>query len=77
MCRRAGNMPSPAPFASAPGRALLAHPLARVRIADGAEWGVRDALLTNAEWERGDAHIEVSGGIWDGNCRHVRRAAEG
>jgi hypothetical protein len=58
------------------GTRLLAHPLARVRIADGAEWGVRDALLTNAEWERGDAHIEVSGGIWDGNCRHVRRAAE-
>jgi hypothetical protein len=55
---------------------LLAHPLARIRIADGAEWGVRDALLTNADWEGGDADIEVSGGVWDGNCRNVRRADE-
>jgi hypothetical protein len=55
---------------------LLVHPSARIRIADGAEWGVRDALVTNADWETGDQHIEISGGTWDGNNPNVHRAAE-
>lgn len=58
------------------GTRLLAHPEARIRIADGVEWGVRDALVTNADWENGDSGIEVVGGIWDGNNRNVRRAGE-
>jgi len=58
------------------GTRLLVHAAACLRLADGAELGVRDALITNADWEGGDHDIEVSGGIWDGNCRHVRRAEE-
>ena len=58
------------------GMRLMAHPGARIRIADGVEWGVRDALLTNADWEAGNRSIEVAGGVWDGNNPKVRRAAE-
>ncbi len=55
---------------------LLAHPAAHLRIADGAPFTVHDALITNADWEQGDHNIEVSGGQWDGNNQHVRRAEE-
>lgn len=58
------------------GTRLLAHPCSCVRIADGTEWGVRDALLTNADWQAGDGGIHVSGGTWDGNNPCVRRANE-
>ena len=58
------------------GCRIIAHPQARIKIADGAEWGVRDALVTNADWETGNSRIEIVGGTWDGNCPNVRRAAE-
>jgi hypothetical protein len=71
-----GEYPLARPIRMRSRTRLLAHPLARIRIADGARWGVRDALLTNADWEGGDTRIEISGGTWDGNCARVRRAAE-
>ena len=39
------------------GTRILAHPSACIRLADGAELGVGDALVTNAEWEKGNEGI--------------------
>lgn len=71
-----GEYPVASPIRLRSGTRLLAHPQARIRIADGAPFGVRDALVTNADWDGGDEQIEISGGIWDGNCMNVLRAAE-
>jgi hypothetical protein len=72
----AGTYPVAAPIRLRSGTRLIAHPAAVIRLADGAELGVKDALVTNADWDGGDSDISIEGGIWDGNCLNVRRAAE-
>ena len=46
---------------------LLLHPLAELRLADGAGRSMNDYLLTNSEHEFGNKSITIEGGIWDGN----------
>lgn len=45
------------------GQTLRLDATTTVRLADGAN----DYMLVNADTETGNAHITVSGGIWDGN----------
>ena len=47
--------------------ALVAHPHARLRFADGSGRGEQDFLLTNRDHTKGNANITVEGGLWDGN----------
>ena len=55
---------------------LILHPLAKIRLADGA--GVhRDVyLITNKNHGTGDCCIEIEGGIWDGNNPKNPRGSE-
>jgi polygalacturonase len=72
----AGTYSVATPIRLRSGTRLIAHPAAVIRLADGAELGVKDALVSNANWDDGDSDISLEGGIWDGNCLNVRRAAE-
>jgi Pectate lyase superfamily protein len=58
-------------------RTLIAHPLAVIRLADGAARNAGDFLLANADYHAGNHHITVSGGIWDGNNENNRRGPDG
>ena len=49
------------------GKTILAHPEAVLRLADGAGRDVDSFLLTNADRDSGNHHIEINGGTWDGN----------
>ena len=48
---------------------LLLHPQATLRLADGVGRTADDFLLTNADHDTGNEHIEVRGGTFDGNNR--------
>jgi hypothetical protein len=49
------------------GTRLTVHPQAVLRLADGAGVDQHSHLLTNSDPQGGNADIEISGGIWDGN----------
>ena len=50
------------------GTRLCLHPAAVIRQADGAGRDSANFVLTNADPERGDCDITITGGIWDGNA---------
>ena len=59
------------------GKTILAHPEAVLRLADGAGRDVDSFLLTNVDRDSGNHHIEVNGGIWDGNNQGNHRGPDG
>ena len=59
------------------GKTILAHPEAVLRLADGAGRDVDSFLLTNADRDSGNHHIEINGGTWDGNNQGNQRGADG
>ena len=46
---------------------FILHPLATLRLADGAGQSQDDFLLTNADHHGGNRAVRIEGGIWDGN----------
>ena len=50
------------------GTRLCLHPAAIIRQSDGAGRHSNNFVLTNADHERGDRDITITGGIWDGNA---------
>ncbi|MBB31126.1 MAG: endopolygalacturonase [Gemmatimonadetes bacterium] len=58
-------------------KCLLVHPEAVLRFADGAGRDAGSFLLTNADHISGNDHIEVTGGIWDGNNEGNTRGEDG
>ncbi len=59
------------------GKTILAHPDAVLRLADGAGRDASSFLLTNSSHVSGNDHIEVQGGIWDGNNQGNTRGQDG
>jgi len=59
------------------GKTILAHPDAVLRLADGAGRDASSFLLTNSNHVSGNDHIEVQGGIWDGNNQGNARGQDG
>ena len=59
------------------GKTILAHLDAVLRLADGAGRNASSFLLTNRDHESGNHHIEVKGGIWDGNNGGNSRGPDG
>lgn len=56
---------------------IKADPKACIRLADGAGTHVGVFLLTNRNFDKGNSHITVEGGIWDGNAANNPRGREG
>lgn len=61
----------------ASGTTILADAKAIIRLADGAGRHAGVFLLSNRDPRRGNTHITVEGGIWDGNNEHNPRGHEG
>ena len=56
---------------------IQAAPEAVIRLADNAGTDVGVFLLTNRDFDAGNSHITLDGGIWDGNAKHNPRGREG
>lgn len=59
------------------GKTVHAHPDAIMRLADGAGKCRNDFLITNSDHAKGNHHITIKGGIWDGNNENNFRGIDG
>jgi len=59
------------------GKRVLAAPDAILKLADGAGRNSGSFILTNNDHDTGNDHIEISGGIWDGNNEANKRGEDG